>query len=108
MELLGSDHPVFRGLPALDAAGHGKSAVRALVARDELGPGEAGRVLGAALVGFAESEPVIRDWAVPRVVQPADPRLMDGDRAVAGARRIAVETATAAPADEVRSATGVG
>lgn len=78
-ERLGSDHPVFRGLPALDAVGHGKSAVRAWVARDELGPVEVGLARGAAPVGFAEFEPVIRDWAVPQVVQPADRLLMGAD-----------------------------
>ena len=107
-ERRGSDHPVFPGLPALDAAAHEKSAVRAPVARDELGPVGAGQARGAAPAGFAECEPVILDWAVQPVVPPADRRLTGADRSVAEDHRVAADPVAAALADEVRWATEVG
>ena len=45
-----------------------------------VGPGRGWPGAGAARAGFAEFEPVIRDWVVPQVEQPADPLSMGADR----------------------------
>lgn len=108
MERQGLDHPAFPGLPVQDAAGHGKSVVRARVGLDALDPVGAGPAPEVALAGSAEYGLIIRDSAARQVVRLVALPSTDGDRRVAVDRRDVVGPGAAALADEVRKAAADG